>query len=290
MDSIVRITTFLTRQRLMGLVMLVVLIGIRLWDPFPVKLLRHQTFDFYQRIQPRVAPSTQVVIVDIDEASLAQYGQWPWSRKVVADLVGRLVDLGASAIAFDMVFAERDRLSPRNIAESLSAVNQTTRDLLERLPDNDAILAEAFRQTNVVVSQSLLPQAKPENPDFPPISPAIREHGKDPRPFLPYNTGLLRTIPELEAAASGHGVITLGPEADGVVRRVPAILRLGSYILPALSLELFRVATGASTLEVYSDSSGVQKVSISQVFIPTDLNGRIWVYYSRQNSRTVPFG
>lgn len=277
------------RPRLIGLVVLAALIAIRIWDPLPIKLLRFQVFDSYQKIQPRVNAESQVVIVDIDEVSLAQVGQWPWPRTVVADLVRRLIDSGAKGIGFDIVFAESDRSSPGYIADSIVELDQSTRELLKRLPDNDATLAEAFKRSQVVISESGLEKKSLDRDRLPPTTPALRVIGEDPRPYLITYAGLLRSIPELEAAAAGHGVISIPPEPDGVVRRVPALLRVGPYILPTLSLELLRVASGQSTLSVFTESSGLRGVAISRTLIPTDQAGRIWVYFAKRNPhRYIP--
>jgi len=87
------------------------LVPLRILDPAPLEEIRLRTFDFYQTLRPRETESRPVVIVDIDEASLKDIGQWPWPRTIVADLVTQLTQLGAAAIAFDVIFAEPDRCS-----------------------------------------------------------------------------------------------------------------------------------------------------------------------------------
>jgi adenylate cyclase len=88
--------------------LLLALVPLRILDPAPLEEIRLRTFDFYQSLQPRETESRPVVIVDIDEASLKDIGQWPWPRTIVADLVTRLTQLGAVAIGFDVIFAEPD--------------------------------------------------------------------------------------------------------------------------------------------------------------------------------------
>ena len=272
-----------TRQSLIGIFILAALISLRIFDPLPVKLLRFQSFDLYQKTQNRVALDNQIVIVDIDEPSLAQYGQWPWPRNLVAELVRKMVDSGVKVIGFDIVFAEPDRLSPPHIAKSLVNLDQASKKRLERLPDHDTLLADVFRETQVVVSQSGVGNHTPSVGNFSPRKPTMIEVGEDPKPFIISYDGLLSTIPKLEEAAAGHGVISISPEPDGVVRRVPAILRIGEHILPALSLEMFRVASGESHLTVQTEFEGVRGVKIAETFIPTDKAGRVWVHFSKRN-------
>src|SRR4029077_3921179 len=103
--------------RLMCVALLMALLFLRVTDPLPLEELRLRAFDIFQVIKPRVATQRPVVIVDIDEASLLKLGQWPWPRTRVADLIAQLSKLGAAAIAFDVVFAEPDRLSPALAAD-----------------------------------------------------------------------------------------------------------------------------------------------------------------------------
>src|SRR5229473_4425160 len=98
--------------RLVCLALLVGLAALRIADPAPIEELRVRTFDTFQLIEPRVKTARPVVIVDIDEKSLAKLGQFPWPRTRIADLITNLTKLGAVVIAFDIVFAEPDRLNP----------------------------------------------------------------------------------------------------------------------------------------------------------------------------------
>ncbi|MEO7247349.1 MAG: CHASE2 domain-containing protein, partial [Novosphingobium sp.] len=109
-------------------------------------------FDTYQRFAPRAYEEAPVRVVDIDEESIRRYGQWPWPRTQVADLVARLGNAGASAIAIDVVFSESDRTSPPRLAEALrrSGGNAVLADTLDRLPDNDAEFAKVLAAHPVV--------------------------------------------------------------------------------------------------------------------------------------------
>ncbi len=279
------VVAFLMQPRSMGFIILAVLLVIRVWDPFPVKALRLQVFDYFQKIEPRITPDNQVVVVDLDERSLAHFGQWPWPRTMIAELIERLFDSGVKTVGFDIIFAEPDRMSPSWIAKALHGLDQQSRERLLNLPDNDVALANVVKQAQVVVSQSALAHKNQVNHDLPPRAPPLIEVGMDPRPHLFSYPGLLRNIPILETAAVGHGIITLNPEPDGVVRRVPALLRVEENILPTLSLELLRVATQETTLAVNTDFAGIQSVTIAGTQIPTDNTGRMWIHFSKRNTK-----
>ena len=112
-------------------------------QPLVIEAVSLSVFDSYQRIKPREQEDSAVLVVDIDEASLKARGQWPWPRTEIAELVKRLTELGAASIAFDIVFAEPDRTSPKRFAELLKSLELLKAGAnLDALPDNDEILAE----------------------------------------------------------------------------------------------------------------------------------------------------
>src|SRR5262245_45075869 len=106
--------------RLACLVLLIGFAAARVWDPVPIEELRLRTFDIFQLVEPRKKTIRPVTIVDIDEKSLAdpRLGQWPWPRTKIADIITSLTRLGAVVIAFDVVFAEPDRLNPDVAADN----------------------------------------------------------------------------------------------------------------------------------------------------------------------------
>src|SRR5262245_25023777 len=108
----VQLTRIFASSRSFGVFLLMLLIAVRISDPSPVEELRLRSFDWFQTLQPRSGSAHFVTIVDIDEASLNAYGQWPWPRTLIADLLMQLYKLQRRAIGFDVVFAERERSSP----------------------------------------------------------------------------------------------------------------------------------------------------------------------------------
>ncbi|MGE5780007.1 MAG: CHASE2 domain-containing protein, partial [Hyphomicrobiales bacterium] len=140
--------------RAICVLLLFALVPLRILDPAPLEEIRLRTFDFYQSLRPRETVSRPVVIVDIDEASLKEIGQWPWPRTILADLVTRLAELGVAAIGFDIVFAEPDRMSPSIAETSFRNLDDDTRNKLRNLPSNDEVFAQAIRRARVVVGQA----------------------------------------------------------------------------------------------------------------------------------------
>ena len=267
--------------RTLSIALLALLIAIRIWDPAPVEAVRLRTFDAFQALKPREPhPAKPVMIVDIDEASMRELGQWPWARTIVADMVKNLTAAGAVVVAFDIVFAEPDRLSPASIATALSQLDDTTRQTLRELPTNDDILADAMRRSRVILGQTALSVAVPWPDPEPPPQTGIGKLGPDPASFLPSFPGVLRNVPVLEKAAIGRGLFTILPERDGIVRRVPMIVRVEGAEVPTLSLEILRVLTGGDSILLRSDEAGVQAVRLPGFEMQTDPHGLVWVHFT----------
>jgi adenylate cyclase len=214
-------------------------------------------FDFYQRLQPRAGADSPVRIVDIDDASLARLGQWPWPRATLATLTSRLTELGAASIGYDVLFPERDRLGG----------------------DNDASFASALTAGNVALGFSVSPGA-PRLTLTPKAGIAVS--GSDPASSLPPITGAVAPIPALAEAAAGLGGLSLSAEdSAGTVRRVPMLWSDGKTLYPGLSLETLRLALGVSTLVALGDTTGggtLERIRVGDFFIDTTANGEVVLY------------
>jgi adenylate cyclase len=266
--------------RAICVLLLLALVPLRVLDPLPLQEIRLRTFDFYQSLRPRQTESRPVVIVDIDEASLKDIGQWPWPRTIVADLVTKLTELGAVAIAFDVIFAEPDRMSPSIAATSFRNLDEETRNKLQSLPNNDEVLAQAIRRSRVVVGQVGSATPAPRSQTEAALQTGFAVRGPDPSRFLVTFAGLLRNVAPIEEAAAGRGVFSILPERDGIVRRVPIIMQAQGSMVPSLSMEMLRVVTNSGAILVRTDQAGVQSVAVPGLQVPTDQNGRFWIHFN----------
>ncbi len=279
MKALVRFAQAFTLGRAVCLVLLAGFIVLRVWDPPPLKALRLRTFDFYQQLKPRDTQYRPVVIVDIDEKSLAAFGQWPWPRTLLADLVTKLTQLGSMAIGFDVIFAEPDRMSPALMAQGLKGLDAETRAKLSKLPNNDALFADALRRSRVTLGESGS-QATSASTGAQPPSTGFAMMGSDPSPYLFTYPGIIRNIPTLDMAAAGRGLLNVRAEPDGIVRRIPLVMKAGGTVIPALTLEMLRVVTHAGAIRIKTNAAGIQNVAIPGLEIPTDRNGQLWIYFS----------
>ena len=273
-----RLGQALGHGRLLAFVVLAAALALRLFDPPPVELMRMRGFDVLQTLFPRQAGDHPVAIVDVDDESLAVLGQWPWPRTRLAALVDRLTALGAAVIGFDVYFPEPDRMSPGLAAQSFVGLDEPTRAALARLPSNDAIFAEALRRSRVVLGETAR-ERDLGGVGKPLVKAPLARLGPDPRPYLRSFPGIVRAIPELEQQAAGIGMVTIVPEPDGIVRRVPLVIAIGTDIFPALAFEMLRVAVGES-VAVRTGAAGIEGLLINPYTIPTDEKGRVWVHFA----------
>lgn len=271
--------------------LLAVLIGatLLLIDPPLLQTLRNSVFDQYQRAHPRVYQPAPVRIIDIDEESLTRIGQWPWPRSRIAELVVRLRQAGVAATGFDVLFAEPDRTSPKAMLDIWQLPPSTQRSIAS-LPDHDDLLAAALTPGGVVLGFALERQGT-RGATLPDEKYRYVMMGESPLPFAHAFAGAVPSLQKLGSAASGNGVMTFVPDSDGVVRRVPMLLRLGDNLVPSLAAEVLRVGQGAQNYMVRtSDTPGVgmMEVKIGQFTVPTTSAGESWVHYTKPvKERTI---
>jgi len=255
--------------------------------------LRNYSFDSLQRIYPRtVSEYDPVVIIDIDDQSLNQIGQWPWSRDVIAKLVG--VTSPAASLTFDMVFAEPDRSSPALILNKLN-LNEGTLNELQNIPDYDILLADAILNHGTVIlgqapnNKGIAPYLKPKF--------GLVVQGDNPNEFLAKFSSVQTNLSVLDEAAAGLGSMSIGNN-DVIIRQLPSFELVGNNLIPGLALETARVAIGASTYQIkssnasseeaYGEKTGINNIKLGPLTIPTSANGNIWIYNTpTKNIRTI---
>lgn len=267
------------RGRPAGVLLLAVLLGLLLGPEIPgLRNLRHAWFDAYQILAPRVRTSAPAVIVEIDEASLARHGQWPWPRTLLARLIATIAGGRPAAIGVDILMPEADRLSPNRIPELVPGVPRDLAARLARLPSNDTVLAETLRGIPAVLGVAGF-----EGDDAPAAPPGrrtpFRVYGGDPFLFVRRFATLLRSTDEIHGAAAGHGLLYGDPDA-GVVRRLPLVAAVGSVLVPTLGIEMLRVAGGESAFAVRVGRRGVEAVAVGDVVVPTQPDGTVWIHYT----------
>ena len=225
-------------------------------DPPLVGDLRNALFDGYQQVLPRTRKSAPAVIVAIDEASLAAHGQWPWPRALMAELLRRIEALRPAAIGVDVLFSESDRFAADG--------------------SGDAALARAVSGAKVVLGIAGMSRRQASGPARPTAAPFM---WRIPPPHALHDyLGHLQSLPPIDQAAAGRGLLN---SADTrVVRRVPLVARVSDTYVPALAVEMLRVAAGIPALRVRNRADGLLALQLDDLSIPMQRDGSAWLYFS----------
>lgn len=268
-----------------GLCVLAVFVALRQSDPYFVKDLRNRGFDIYQQIKPRNYSPQPVRVVDLDEQSLRELGQWPWPRTTIARLIDRIGQSGAAVIAFDIVFAEKDRLSPRAFANETPELSSQARNELQELPDNELVMRDAISRNRVVLGETSIRnvndrhQGSSDERTTPRDTPFV-QIGEDPRQFLHSFTEIVANLKVLDEVATGRGMFSIEQDGDGIIRRLPLAMNVENSVRFALSAEALRLATGGDSFAIRTTVAGLEGLVIAGQLVSTDPKGNIWPYFA----------
>jgi len=238
----------------LALITLGFILYIRMLDPTFVESMRLRYFDTL--IAGKTPTENNIYTVNIDEATLDKYGQFPFKRDIYAKIIDDLYQRNAGLVVFNILMPEADRQG------------------------GDAKLAEILNKYGNVVLSNAPSEVTKNNPKAP-GSAVINAQFSD---MIIQYPGIIANIPELENAAAGIGITNMLSEIDGVNRRIPLVITYNEKIYPSLSLETLRVAVGDSTVQVKLFEGGIEKMRIPAVGqLSTDALGRIWIDYSQKS-------
>ena len=228
---------------------IVTYIGLK--DPQIKEVLRLKSFDLLLQSEPKEI-SQDIAVVSIDEKAIEKYGQWPWKRDVLADVVNQLREKGAGIIVIPILFSEYDRLG------------------------GDETFINTIYQNGVVIAQTGTNQTNKNA-----VPRGVAKIG-DPLPWLFEWGGMLGPVKEFGEYADGVGVTNTAPEVDGVVRRIPLLMKIGEDIYPSMAIEVIRVSTGAPSYQVKTGEGGIIAMRVpGYKTIETDANARIWLRWNK---------
>ena len=245
-----------------ALITLALVVGVRFADPSFVESVRLRYFD--QLITSQPSKDIPVHTVNIDEAALDKYGQFPFPRGDYARIVHELYDHGAGLVVFNVLMPEKDRFK------------------------QDAVLAGIMKDFPTVLPSVATP-GKSKNAGH---TTSVQAVGQDPSGRVVEYPGLISNVDVIDNAAVGVGIVNTFPEIDGVVRRMPLVIAVpNNHLLPldqqqmilhpALSLETLRVAAGDTKIQVKFGDKGVEALRVPKLNrINTDDLSRIWVDWS----------
>jgi adenylate cyclase len=253
-----------------------------------VQSLDNTLRDYMFILRGPIEPSGNVVIVDIDERSLKEFGQWPWQRYKVAQILQNLTDAGAGIIGLDIVFAEYDNSNPAKVLKELGMPTDNVQDF-------DEIFAQTVGTTPTIVGYVFRLEKEDDNAIFDkeaPLLPASfieRNKGSTTGIFEAYS--VIVNTDEIQDIAFSSGFFNTVPDLDGIIRNVPLVIRHKNELFPSLAMEMMRASRGESIVNVnYStiEGNGVENIQLGELFIPTDRDARLFVNF-RGPSRTFKY-
>uniref|UniRef100_Q47ET8 Metal-dependent phosphohydrolase, HD subdomain:CHASE2 n=1 Tax=Dechloromonas aromatica (strain RCB) TaxID=159087 RepID=Q47ET8_DECAR len=260
----------------------------------PSLLQKADLFVYDQLLTSRAvpAPSADPVLVAIDEASLAAFGQWPWPRYRLAMLIEHLQAQGAKVVALDFLMPEPDRTSPEVIRQErrrdridnpvLSAANgadSNSQRLAEALANGPTILGYFLKFENTATSTT--GRAPPKVPDG---MVTTRLAGYRVQQATP--SGQLRSLPALTGAASAEGFTNAQEDIDGTLRRVPLLLTVDGKEYPSLALATLLAASSERHIQI-ADEAGENILRWDHRRIPLDASGNLLIDFRRSPPLTI---
>jgi signal transduction histidine kinase len=277
-----------------GLILTLIFSLLQIFRPTFSNLIDLKLYDSFSRAAGGLTPSDNTVIVAIDDRSLKDFGQWPWPRYRVARLLEKIQHLHPSSIGVDILFTEPDRSSPLNLQKDLEQDYQIQirfQGLPDQLLDNDRVLADSLSAGPYVFGYPFSFENK-TNPlvvecRLHPIHPIIRTRPNHPALIdcLPTSGGVACILPLLAEAVAASGFINAVSDPDGVVRRIPLLIRYQDDIHGSLALAALMTALNpdrsAQPAVIQMGNSGIENLQIGKYVIPVDAGGQLMVKFYR---------
>jgi len=247
----------------------------------------------HEEYGPRERQSFPVTIIEIDEASLKQVGQWPWPRNITAELIMATGSYNPLAIALDFYMPEPDQTSPSVIAKNLPPGYEDIAEELSKLPTNEDILAEALLSTPSILGAAgfnfeTMTTSKGMRV-IPPVSV-----GGDATPFVRQFPYVLASLPQLQAAAYSQSLLSVDADADsGLVRYIPLVSSINEdQLVPSMAFETLRVATEMglpedqnAMVELHVKDYGIDTFKIGEIERKIQPDGKIWLHFAEADTR-----
>jgi len=254
-----------------GIVLLILLVFFKIQDSNFVMKVENIAYDAYQSLFIKKDNYDGVVIVDIDEKSIGEIGQFPWRRDVFAKLIDRLNQYGSSVIAFDIFFSEEDKQNPKKILEEFNIES-------DKVIDSDQQLLESINSSKVVLA--ILGDVSAYNKDnnSKPKTNII-SRGDNAANHVYSFKNKIGSLEKFNNAAAGIGTISYLDSPDAVLRSIPLFLKIDNDIWPALSLETLRVLHDHKSILINSDETGINLIKTRKYEIKSDPNAIVHINY-----------
>jgi adenylate cyclase len=236
------------KKWIISFIVIILLCGINFTNPWFLDVIRLKGLDSHQRQQEAIIIDN-IVTIEINNDTLAKYGQWPFPRGELADIVYNIYKAGANLVVLPMLFAEPDRHGQDTLFENMLL---TTPTIIGQIPGD-------VTKGN-------------------PISRGVSAVGASWEGWLYRYPGAVGPLKSFADAALGIGMLIVSSEDDGVVRRVPLAVDIDGKVYPSMSMEIIRALSGDVSYQIKTGAAGVEALRIPKYGITkTDANGNIWI-------------
>ena len=238
---------------------------------------KDNSLDFFTKVSPFEGDedlAKMMVLVDIDEKSLENIGQWPWPRSITAELIDRINAAAPLSIGLDILMTEEDRFTPNNISRF---TGQPAARFEGLVPDGDAILGQSLQSAPTVMATNLMPIPVSEQ-IFAPVG--IAQIGQQNQNLITV-PGVKSPIPQLQTSP-GAGFVSLSLERDNFIRKVPLMAQVDGKLIPSFALEMLRVGQGARShvAKLAGDTGEVTtKVKTGRIIATADDEAQITLHH-----------
>ena len=223
--------------------------GLLVWNPGFMQRVELIGYD-YLIMNTEPVQNENILIVDLDEDLLKNYGGWPLPRSLYGDLI------------------------TTTNAVSGFTVLMPNPDL--RGKDYDTYFSMRMQYQPTVLANTASTKVSTVGPHVGTV-----QLGEDPSSWLLTYPGILPVTPDLAESAAGAGIVVSSPEIDGVTRRIPLVVGSQNKLYPSFALELLRVAVGDPSYQLKTNKEGIEWIRVpSYPLMNTDANGRIYLNWN----------
>ncbi|MBF0265685.1 MAG: CHASE2 domain-containing protein, partial [Gammaproteobacteria bacterium] len=280
-----------------GLVLTLLISSLFIVNPKTINKIEYNLYDFLLAKLEQTEPSGAVIIIDIDEKSLAEVGQWPWPRSQVAELLLKLQKMQVLSVGIDFLFAEPDRSSLENVVSRINAPEHS-KNILSQIPEhlynNDQKLSQVLKSGPFVLGYSFV--FDKNTTSFGKLSESIpsgemnifflnndsssdNSSSKKTSQQWYHADGLIDNLKEFSSSSRSSGFFNMSPDSDSLIRKVPVVMQYQDKTYPSLALSTLLVALQTEQIIHRQNDLGISYLVIDDQEVPIDQNGNFWIHF-----------
>ena len=259
-------------RKFLSLIIISILIVVYNLETNIKKRIGFINYDYFQTLFEENFSTNKIVIIDIDETSIENIGQFPWRRDVYSKILNNLNLAETSVISFDIFFSEEDTQNQTKIFQEFNLNS-------ENILNSDQLFLESINNNNVILP--LVGATKEIKKNKFSSKANIITKGENPLNYLYNYQGYISSLDKFNNAAKGLGSISIIDSEDGILRYVPLILNIDEKIIPSLSLETVRLYNKEKSYLIQTDQSGIQSIQTRTTNFNINENGLNFVKFKK---------